>query len=254
MPSDKNQQKKRKIDFTIDPTGLVPDEHGIIKFGPMRIGSVPLSSIQMRRANPRAMSEAEVLALRTSIDTHGFKSFLIVEELSPGHYGLVDGHHRIDELEKIFEAKNAPIMILDSKDPAELDLAMLSFNITGSPNGATWVDFVRDLVTQSGADVVSQHIAIPAGQLKDMTDTTQALMDQINAGGESGAMGNHFGGTAFVQRPVRVELTNTPTTLLLLEKAREKAKVATDGQAVLVALQAYVGNDIVEEEKSPDVS
>lgn len=216
------------------------DEHGIVRMGPMRMGFVHPSSVSHRRENPRAMSPSEFNALRASVDSLGFKSYLLAEEIKPGRYGLVDGHHRLKVLlEK--KAPRIPIILLDTDDKGMIDLAMLSFNVTGSPNGAAYVDFIQDLVQQHGAMIVSEHIGIEQGLLEDMTATMDTLMAQVEAGEESGAMGNHFGGTAFVGRPIRIELVNSDETRQLLAAACKKAGVATDGQAVLVALKAFVG-------------
>lgn len=209
--------------------------------GPMRIGFVDPDALTTRRENPRMMSPSELNALRASVDSLGFKSFVLAEEIKPGRYGLVDGHHRVKVLREK-KAPRVPIILLETDDKGMIDLAMLSFNVTGSPNGATYVDFIQDLVAQHGASLVSEHIGIEPGLLEDMTATMDTLMEQVASGEESGAMGNHFGGTAFVGRPIRVELVNSEETRQLLAAARAKAVAVTDGQAVMAALKAYVGH------------
>src|SRR5262245_58128420 len=80
-------------------TGVSPslsaDEYGIVSLGGMRVGLVEASRIKQRRDNPRAMKPKELEALRKSVERFGFKSFVVVEELAPGEYGIVDGHHRV---------------------------------------------------------------------------------------------------------------------------------------------------------------
>lgn len=212
----------------------------------MRIGFVDPSSISLRRENPRKMSDLEFQALRRSIDSMGFKSFILVEEIVPGRYAVVDGHHRLKALiEK--KARKIPVILIDAgTEQGVIDLAMLTFNVTGSANGAVYVDFIKELVEKHGVDIVSEHIAIEAGLLEDMTSTINDLMDQINAGEESGAMGQHFGGTQFVGRPLRIDLANTPENQALLTAARKKSGEATDSGAVIAALTAYTQEKVDE--------
>jgi hypothetical protein len=215
------------------------DKHGIVQVGPMRLGFVSPTSISFRRENPRKMSDAQFNALRASVDKLGFKSFLFVEEIKPGRYGLIDGHHRL----KVLLEKGAPripiILMEDGAEAAMADLAMLSFNVSGQANGAVYVDFLKQLTDQHGADITALMTGLEPGMLEDMTSTIGDLLEQIAAGESSGAMGDHFGGTAFVGRPIRVELNNDDTTRDLLAKAREKSGTQTDGAAVLAALVAY---------------
>lgn len=216
------------------------DEHGIVQFGPMRIGFVAPDSISLRRENPRRMSDLELQALRKSIDSMGFKSFILVEEITAGRYAVVDGHHRLKVLVEKKAAKIPVILIDEGTEQGVVDLAMLTFNVTGSANGSVYVDFIKELVDKHGVDIVSEHIAVEAGLLEDMTSTINDLMDQINAGEESGAMGQHFGGTQFVGRPLRIDLANTPENQALLAAARKKSGEATDAGAVMAALTEFV--------------
>lgn len=222
---------------------LAFDKHGIVRIGPMRIGFVKPADINPRRENPRAMSPEELTALRSSVDSMGFKSFVLAEELKPGKFGIVDGHHRVQVL-KEKGAPRVPIILLDPGTGAgQVDLAMLSFNVTGSPNGPVFVDFVRELVTKMGVDIVASHVALDPAFLLDLSKTmddalaAMALtnLDGSPAGTEPGEDGEFWQG-----RPLRIELVNTQATRRLLDEAKRKSGADTDGQAVMAALKWYV--------------
>lgn len=219
------------------------DKHGIVQIGPMRIGFVKPGAVSQRRDNPRAMSEPELNALRSSIDSLGFKSFVLVEEQKPGQYGIIDGHHRVQVLNEK-KAARIPVVLVDKgTDPNHVDLAMLSFNVTGSPNGPVFVDFVRDLVERMGTETVASHVGMEAGFLDDLaktmdealaaaTEATEAILGNADEGGEA---------EQFWQgRPLRIELANTPEHRQLIADVRRLSGAETDGQAVIAAMQAYV--------------
>jgi len=207
----------------------------------MRVGFVNPADITPRRENPRAMSPEELTALRASVDSMGFKSFVLAEELKPGKFGIVDGHHRVQVL-KEKGAPRVPVILLDPGTAAnQVDLAMLSFNVTGSPNGPVFVDFVRDLVSKMGVDIVASHVALDPAFLLDLSKTmdealeAMALVDPDAAGSSEPGEAEQF----WQGRPLRIELVNTPETRRLLDAAKRKAGADTDGQAVLEALRQY---------------
>jgi len=220
------------------------DKHGVVRVGPMRIGFVNPASINQRRENPRKMSPEELTALRSSVDSMGFKSFILAEEIKPGKFGIVDGHHRVQVL-KEKGAPRVPIILLDpGTDPGQVDLAMLSFNVTGSPNGPVFVDFVRELVAKMGVDIVASHVALDPGFLIDLGKTLDDALEAIALTDGAGSLDSEGGSTSedseFWQgRPLRIELVNTAATRALLERARERSGADTDGQAVMEALKWY---------------
>lgn len=222
---------------------LAFDKHGIVRLGPMRVGFVNPASINPRRENPRKMSPEELTALRSSVDSMGFKSFILAEEIKPGKFGIVDGHHRVQVL-KEKGAPTIPIILLDpGTDAGQVDLAMLSFNVTGNPNGPVFVDFVRDLVAKMGVDIVASHVALDPAFLVDLGKTlddaleAMALTDATDSlpSGDADPDGDGF----WQGRPLRIELVNTAETRQLLKDVRERSGSDTDGQAVLTALSWY---------------
>lgn len=221
---------------------LAFDKHGIVRIGPMRVGFVKPGDINPRRENPRAMSPEELTALRASVDSMGFKSFVLAEELKPGKFGIVDGHHRVQVL-KEKGAPRVPIILLDpGTAPDQVDLAMLSFNVTGSPNGPVFVDFVRDLVSKMGVDIVASHVALDPAFLVDLNKTMDEAMEAMalaDSEGPSDGAGPAEGEQFWQGRPLRIELVNTPETRRLLDEAKRRAGADTDGQAVLEALRWY---------------
>lgn len=220
---------------------LAFDKHGIVKIGPMRVGFIKPDSISPRRDNPRRMSPEEMVALRASVDSMGFKSFVLAEEIKPGRFGIVDGHHRVQVL-KEKGAPSIPVILMDpGMDAKKIDLAMLSFNVTGSPNGPVFLDFVRELTASMGVDIVASHVGLDPAFLIDLGKTLDDAMEAIALSpsledvDKPPSEGEEF----WQGRPLRIELVNTQETRRLLDKAKARTNSDTDGEAVMAVLKWF---------------
>ena len=101
----------------------------LYKIGDMTVGIVPRDRIRFRRDNYRKMSALQRDTLKASVDRFGFQSFVVVRLEDDGMYGLVDGHHRLEELDER-GVKEIPILILPEVSATDADLGMLSFNVS----------------------------------------------------------------------------------------------------------------------------
>jgi len=122
----------------------------------LKVAVVPVESLSQRRENYRAMNAQEKEALQSSIKKFGFQSLIAVRP-HEGGYQIIDGHHRKEALEKLGQ-KFVPVAIIDRED-TEIDLAMLSFNVTASIVPDVYMDFLQDLSSKVGPDVLAQFTA-----------------------------------------------------------------------------------------------
>lgn len=137
------------------------------KLGDMEVGLVPLSQITTRRDNYRKMSSLQMQALRKSIDRFGFKTLVAVERTKTG-FAIIDGHHRVDVLREK-GAESVPVVILEpnhSKD--ELDLAMVTFNITGDVMPDKFYDLITELEASLGLEEVAEATAVSVDFLSEL--------------------------------------------------------------------------------------
>lgn len=230
-------------DLAVDTSSpLQFDKHGILTIGSMRIGMIHPSKIDNRRTNPRKMSEAEYNALRSSIDRNGMKSFVVAEELSPGKYGIVDGHHRVQALREA-GAPRIPVILMDkgaSKD--DIDLAMLTFNVTGSPNGDVFMDFLKELSDRMGTEVVAEGVALGKDFLDNMFSTIDEVIKKTQEDAASDEPSHHSGGS-FHGTSMKIEVQATAEIKAVLEAVRKHSGSDTDGEAVMAALRYYVDDN-----------
>lgn len=217
---------------------LSPDQYGLIQLGELRVGLVETSRLSARRDNPRAMSKAEYAALQKSVERFGFKSFVVVEELEPGRYGVIDGHHRWKvAVEQGME--RIPVVLIDGAK-SDMDLAMLTFNITGTPTDESYFDLLSDLMKSFDTPELAAALAISSDFLADMS----LHVDTISAGEqfERDPLRVRAGRdeeNRWQAHPIRVDMHDTPEVRELLAKARTETEQATDGQAVFEILRRY---------------
>ena len=221
---------------------LHPDEYGLIQLGSMRLGMVAPARLEQRRANPRAMGSSEYAALRKSVERFGFKSFIVAEELSPGHYGVVDGHHRL-RLAVESGMDRVPIVLLDEQEQPWTDLAMLSFNVTGKPQSEPYIDLLAELTRTLGTEITAEFTAVNDELLKSLTadlDAAMAAMAEDEEKRKAEEAGASSSGSAWQGRPIVVEIPRTPENLALLAQIREASGEPTDSQAILAILRSWV--------------
>lgn len=144
---------------------------------PITVGSVPLSELSFRRENYRKMNAQQRETLRASTDSMGFQSFLVVVREPDGTYGIVDGHHRRDELESR-GATTAPVILLpDNVDRKQADMGMFSFNVSAEIMDDKFGELVLKML-EDGAD--PEALRLHAGVSEDfMASIQEALAEPI---------------------------------------------------------------------------
>jgi hypothetical protein len=213
----------------------------------MRLGLVETSRLEQRRDNPRAMSAAEFETLKRSMDKFGFKSFVVAEELAPGRYGVIDGHHRWRaQVERGID--RIPIVLLDpGTDKSWADLAMLTFNVTGDPQEDKYVDLLSELTQLLGPETTAAFTALDASFLESFG---KSMEDAMASAADTDAKAESEGG--WQGRPLYIELTRSEGVQELLDTVVRLTGETVVGQAVLVALRAWV--TIREEENQAEAT
>lgn len=142
------------------------------KVGDMTVGVVPREKIHFRRDNYRRMSELQRQTLKASVDKFGFQSFLIVKEDGDG-YGLVDGHHRLQELDER-GVTSVPILVLPANvDENDATLGMLSFNVSAEVVDDQLVKLLTEL---QEAGITNAEIAAHATLSERFVDQLQEAL------------------------------------------------------------------------------
>lgn len=145
------------------------------EFAGQKLGVVPFDKLVRRRTNYKQMTEAQKKALRANLDEFGFKGFCPVEVRDDGTFGMIDGHHRWEELEAR-GANGLPVVLIDG-DPTRLDLAMFGFNVVGDNKPHEFLDMVRELATKTSVDDVATFAALSPEFLRDLEEATQRPID-----------------------------------------------------------------------------
>lgn len=142
---------------------------------PITVGTVPLGELSFRRENYRKMNEKQKATLRASTDSLGFQSFLVVVKESDGTYGIVDGHHRRDELEAK-GATEAPVILLpEGTDPRKADMGMFSFNVSAEVQDEKFASLVLQML-EDGAD--AEQLRLHAGISEDFMKSVQEALKE----------------------------------------------------------------------------
>ena len=145
---------------------------------PITVGVVPIALITFRRANYRKMNQRQRETLQAGIDRLGFQTLLIVVKEEDGTYGLVDGHHRLEEL-KAAGATMAPVICLpEGTTKEDADLGMLSLNVSAELDDVQFGQFISDLMSGgTDSEEIRKHGTLSAAfmdQLQEALDRTDA--------------------------------------------------------------------------------
>lgn len=118
---------------------------------PITVGTIPMDKLVRRRSNFRKMTQQQKAALQASINASGMQSFIAVVKNDDGTYGIVDGHHRMEELQSR-GVKSVPVIVLPNDTSKKAaDLAMLSFNVSAEIVDDEFSKLLIDLL-ESGVD------------------------------------------------------------------------------------------------------
>lgn len=202
----------------------------------MRLGMVEIDRLEQRRDNPRAMSQPEFETLKRSMDRFGFKSFVVVEEIAPGRYGVIDGHHRWRAATER-KMDRVPVVLLDNgTEKSWADLAMLTFNVTGDPQEDKFIDLVSELTKTLGHEVTAAFTALDPGFLENFGQQMEEAMASV--GPTEGSPDQGSGG--WQGRPISVELPRAEDVKDLLQAVTALTGEKVVGQAVLIVLRDWV--------------
>lgn len=139
------------------------------KIGDMTVGIVARNLIRFRRDNYRRMSALQKETLKASIDKFGFQSFVVVRREEDGMFGVVDGHHRLEELDAR-GATEVPVLVLPDVSSTDADLGMLSFNVSAEVVDDALVKLLTDL-QKAGVDnrEIAKHATVSDRFMEQMS-------------------------------------------------------------------------------------
>jgi hypothetical protein len=206
---------------------------GFQQFGPMIIGFVSTNNFVRRRENYRAMDEVEMATLQTSLEANGFQGLIVAcEGTKPGTFEILDGHHRWEAAQAL-GVPEVPVALLSGDEDAK-DLAMLSFNVTGSVKPDIYVDFLAEMSRRVGADILAQYTAVDRDFLADLAEVSSldsALAKDLGTA-EDDKTSDHSRG-----RALTIILPRSDEVVALLKWACAHYGVKGEGDAVLAALR-----------------
>jgi len=203
----------------------------------MRLGLVEIARLEQRRDNPRAMSEQEYETLKRSMDRFGFKSFIVVEEIEPGRFGVVDGHHRWRAAQEQGRGR-VPVVLLDAQpEKAWMDLAMLTFNVTGEPVDAKYVDLLAELTQTLGATTTADFTALDPDFLSSFA---AQLVDAPILDTPTGNNDTPTGLGGWKGHPIAVEFPRTEATQALFDTLVQRTGESVLSQAILRAVESWL--------------
>lgn len=125
------------------------------------VGTIPLSKLSIRRKNYRKMNREQKETLQASVDKFGFQDLITVVREADGTYGIVDGHHRVEELESRGADKIPVVLLPEGLSKTDADLGMLSFNVSAEIVDVEFSELIKELMG-SGADIeeIRKHATI----------------------------------------------------------------------------------------------
>lgn len=149
---------------------MAKSEEKFFKVGDIEVGLVKRERIKQRKDNYRRMTAAQRETLQASIDKFGFQSFIVVVR-EEDQFGVVDGHHRLAEL----DSRNVtliPVLILPpGTSKTDADLGMLSFNVSAEIDDEALMRHIRELAEEVDAEELRKHATLSEGFMKAFLDT-----------------------------------------------------------------------------------
>lgn len=125
------------------------------------VGTIPMAKLAIRRKNYRKMNAQQKETLQASVDKFGFQDLITVVRNEDGTYGIVDGHHRVEELESRGADRIPVVLLPDGLSKTDADLGMLSFNVSAEVVDSEFASMIQDLM-EAGADAeeIRKHATI----------------------------------------------------------------------------------------------
>lgn len=211
----------------------------------MTIGFVSTNNFVRRRENYRAMDADEMATLQASLESNGFLGLILAcEGAKSNTFEILDGHHRWQAAQEM-GIPEVPVALLSGDEDAK-DLAMLSFNVTGSVKPDVYVDFLAEMSRRVGADVLAKYSAVDRDFLADLAEVATPDNDLLESLGkvEDDKTQDSSRGAA-----INVLLPRTEEVLALLVWARKHYKLK-ESEAVLAALRECYENLAVSPEET----
>lgn len=133
------------------------------------VGTIPMSKLAIRRKNYRKMNAQQKETLQASVDKFGFQDLITVVKNEDGTYGIVDGHHRVEELQSRGADRIPVVLLPEGLSKTDADLGMLSFNVSAEVVDAEFATMIQDLM-EAGAD---------ADEIRKHATISSAFMDAL---------------------------------------------------------------------------
>lgn len=170
--------KKKIAEESPNPSA---DVENLIKIptstNPIETGTVPISKIVRRRNNFRKMTKAQRAALKHSMDLSGMQSFIQVVRNGDGTYGIVDGHHRLEELQER-GATSVPVIVLpEHVDSDKADMLMLTFNVSAELVDDEFTKLLSDMLNNGTS---REDVAKSALVSEELLDQLQNQMKDVD--------------------------------------------------------------------------
>jgi hypothetical protein len=219
-------------------------------FAGMKLAMIPMDLIVQTRANYKKMSPEQFAALRASIQTFGWRSFVVVRSLDDGTFEIIDGHHRY-EFAKGRGMVELPCVILDENTELS-ELARFSFNVAG--------EVLPDVMLSAIKELDSKYGTTDAALYTGMSETFVAgLMAQAESIANDAMVDLPSTKAEKPSKAAEVEAPKLTTEALLLSEAiahrvdgliRTKFPNMTREQLILRALVALETRGGTEEEEA----
>lgn len=137
------------------------------------VGKVLRERVHTRRNNFRAMNPQQLAGLREAVDAIGFKSLITLNAEDDGTFSIIDGHHRMDEIDRRGIALVPAVFV--RLDKSNADLSMIRFNLSAETKALEFNDLLKEIM----ADGVDTSVLSNAAGVSE--DYLQMLMDSANS-------------------------------------------------------------------------
>jgi len=135
------------------------------------VGRVLRSRVHTRRNNFRAMNPQQLAGLREAVDAIGFKSLVTLNAEEDDTFSIIDGHHRMDEIDR--RGINLVPAVFVKLDKTNADLSMIRFNLSAETKALEFNDLLKEIMAE-GTDtaVLSNAAGVSQEYLQMLMDST----------------------------------------------------------------------------------
>jgi ParB-like chromosome segregation protein Spo0J len=149
-----------------------------------RVKWVPAESVQANDYNPNAVAPPEMKLLRHSIESDGFTQPIVVWEIEPGQYEVVDGFHR-HLVGKQLGMSYLPVVVINQEraDKGDRIASTIRHNrARGKHRVDAMADIVLDLSRRNWSDAkIARELGMESDEvlrLKQITGLAEAFADR----------------------------------------------------------------------------